>query len=320
MGVTTSRGTTGFTVLEVLVGLGIVMILLSLLMPATQMAREGARRLQCANHLRNLGLAALQHEVDHQIYPSDGWGFRWVGDPDRGYGPDQPGGWVYDILAYIDQDSVRSMGAGARGAEKRSAMNARFGMAPELLYCPSRRNAGAYPFTESRFGLVNADPPRTAAKVDYAINAGSVELDGGIGPASEQDHSYAWPSLDRMNGISFVRSRVRVRDVRDGTSNTIMLGEKYVPSSTYLSGASIGDDQSFLVGDDADIRRYTVISPVPDIVEGGLPGVRLVHAFGSAHPNGAQFVFCDGSVRQIPFGTDEHVFQKSGGRYDGFRR
>lgn len=306
----------GFTVVELLVCIGIVMTLIGLLIPATQSAREAARGIQCANHLRNIGLGALQHETAHGIYPSDGWGFRWVGDPDRGYGPDQPGGWIYDILDYVDQRNLREMGRGKTGADKRAAFAGRFSIAVPIFHCPSRRSAEPYRYGETHFGLVNADVPRFAAKTDYAINAGSVELDGGIGPNSADDPRYRWPDLALMNGISFVRSRVRVADILDGTSHTILAGEKHVPASMYANGKSIGDDQGLLVGDDADIRRYTVITPVPDIFEERLPGARLVHAFGSAHPGATRFVFCDGSVRKIHFEIEETAFQKSGRRDD----
>ncbi len=305
-----------FTIVELLVCVGIVTILIGLLIPATQSAREAARGIQCTNHLRNIGLGTIQHETAHTFYPSDGWGFRWVGDPDRGFGPDQPGGWIYNILNYVDQKNLRDVGRGKTDAEKRVLFTRRFSAAADLFHCPSRRDADAYPYTETRYGLVNAERPRFAAKTDYAISAGSVELNGGLGPDSAYDPRYRWPRLDRMNGISFVRSRVRVADVRDGTSNTILVGEKHVPIGMYRTGESIGDDQSLLVGDDADIRRYTVVSPVPDLLEANLPGARLVHAFGSAHPNSTRFVFCDGSVRKIDFETDEASFRKLGRRND----
>ncbi len=306
----------GVTLVELLVCVGIVMILMGLLMPATQSAREMARGMQCTNRLHNLGLAALQHETAHGFFPSDGWGFRWVGDPDRGYGPSQPGGWAYNILAYVGEENLREMGRGRADVAKRAAFSRRFAAAPEVFYCPSRRSAGTYPFTENRFGLVNAEVPKSAAKTDYAINAGNVELSGGLGPDAPDDPRYRWPSLERMNGISFVRSQIRAADVRDGLSRTILIGEKHVPIGSYQSGTSLGDDQSFLVGDDADIRRFTVIPPVPDLVEAQLPGARIVHAFGSAHPNATYFVFCDGSVQKIHFEVYEEVFQKMGGRYD----
>ena len=310
----------GVTLIELLIAFGIVLMLGSLVIPATQSAREAARRTRCGNRLRNLGLAAMAHTTEQGFFPSNGWGFRWVGDPDRGYGPRQPGGWVYNILSYVGEQQVRELGRGKRGAVRDEAMQERFSIPLEVLHCPSRREAALYPFAENRFGFVNASAPSEAARCDYAINAGTMELSGGTGPVSDHDPSYVWPDTARMNGVSFVRSRIRIVDVRDGTSNTILLGEKHLPVSAYSTGASFGDDQSYLVGDDADIRRFAVEPPLPDVIGYGAVGAYAVHAFGSAHPNVTQFVLCDGSVRQISFVIEKNAFQVLARRNDGASR
>ena len=87
-----------FTLVELLVVIAIIAMLVTLLLPAVQAAREAARNTQCLNQVRQMALAWLNHESAQGFYPSSGWGWRWQGDPDRGYGKDQPGGCFYDIL------------------------------------------------------------------------------------------------------------------------------------------------------------------------------------------------------------------------------
>jgi len=81
-------------------------------LPAVQAVRESARRTVCNNQLKQLALAAQNHEGVVEYFPSSGWGFLWVGDPDRGLGLSQPGGWIYDSLQFLEQENLHSIGAG----------------------------------------------------------------------------------------------------------------------------------------------------------------------------------------------------------------
>ena len=98
----------GFTLVELLVVIAIIGILIALLLPAVQAAREASRAASCRNHLKQMGLAALNVESAHGHFPSGGWGWEWAGDPDGGFGDRQPGGWYYNVLAYLELSSVRN--------------------------------------------------------------------------------------------------------------------------------------------------------------------------------------------------------------------
>ena len=102
----TSRG---FTLVELLVVIAIIGILVALLLPAVQAAREAARRAQCQNHLKQMALGMLNHESANKFLPVAGWCAVRSGDPDEGYGRDQPGGWPYNLLSYIEEQALHDL-------------------------------------------------------------------------------------------------------------------------------------------------------------------------------------------------------------------
>ncbi len=125
-----------FTLVELLVVIAIIGILIALLLPAIQAAREAGRRTQCKNNLKQMGLAAQNHLSTQKFFPTSGWGWSWVGDADRGFGINQPGGWIYNILPFIEGGSVRSMGKGMSSAAKYDAQAQMQGIVLPFFNCP----------------------------------------------------------------------------------------------------------------------------------------------------------------------------------------
>jgi len=135
----------GFTLVELLVVITIIGILISLLLPAVQAAREAARRAQCNNHLKQLGLAALNHESAIKKYPTGGWNNDYCGAPERGAGIRQPGGCLYNILPYIEQGACYSLQAGKTDSRRADAAYTMLNTPQSFFHCPSRRQAKCYP-------------------------------------------------------------------------------------------------------------------------------------------------------------------------------
>ena len=139
----------GFTLVELLVVIAIIGILVALLLPAVQQARESARNLQCQNNLKQQALACITHESAQQHFPSGGWGWRWQPEPDAGYGIKQPGGWIYNSLEFLEEGNLREAGAGLSGEAKTQALLAVVATPLEVFNCPSRREAIAYPLVRN---------------------------------------------------------------------------------------------------------------------------------------------------------------------------
>ncbi len=301
----------GLSLVEVLVVISIIGMLMALLLPAVQAAREAGRRNTCKNNLRQIGLALLNHESAFKHFPSGGWGYQWYGDPDRGSGLRQPGGWPFAILAFVEHRDLASYGAGQTGSDKLQAVAHMNETPVSLYYCPSRRPADAYPF-DMQWPPRNAALMAVAAKTDYAINGGDYQLGSGGGPqsyAEADDPNYAWPDSSKGNGVCYFHAMVSIDQVRDGASYTYLVGEKNVARG----GLDSGDDQSLYVGYDLDNTRWTTLGwpPAPD---GNAP---KYEQFGSSHPSVCQFVFCDGSIHEISYDIDPEVHRRLGNRQDG---
>jgi len=307
----------GFTLVELLVVIAIIGILIALLMPAVQNARESARILSCKNNLNQLALAAIRHRETHGHFPTGGWGWGWAGEPEQGFTKNQPGGWAYNILPFIEQENVHQMGRGLPEAQKRDAIRDRLAIPIGLYNCPTRRRAATFPYVHSSpYYNASITAGGRIARTDYAVNAGHLNpgrIEKGPATIAEGLAKTNWHS-DSVNstGISYLRSEVKI--IPDGDSNTYLIGERYANPDHYFTGSPASDDQGWDVGYDWDTLRWGKQSllPRPDT-----PGLDNVYIFGSAHMSGWNVAFCDRSVRMLSYSIDPMVHEQLANRKDG---
>lgn len=331
------RSRYGFTLVELLVVIAIIAMLVALLLPAVQSAREAARRTQCINNLKQMGLAAQNHESSQAAFPSGGWGKEWTSDPNRGFGPDQPGSWQFNLMPFMEESGVHDVAKGLTFGtdEFRNALQTMHATALGAFHCPSRRGAELYPGNWQV--CYNFDPYRMPAfaKNDYAANAGDGKENSGdryLIPKNydeANDPHFQWTPTNiaekpwYCSGIVYYRSHVTIAKITDGTSKTIFAGEKYLrPESYAFAQPSFGDNQSLYTGFEWDNTRLTRHIPGNPASEVYLPrqdriGYSNVRAFGSPHESGFNAVFCDGSVRSIAYQVEGEPYRRMGNRHDG---
>lgn len=295
-----------FTLIELLVVIAIIGILIGLLLPAVQKVREAANRIRCSNNLKQMGLGMHMHHDSYGCLPSGGWGWYWVGQPDRGGGQSQPGGWLYSLLPYVEQDALFKLSSTGAGAIQMIATPV------PMFNCASRRPGGPYAGSHAYYNH-GGFTASSSARTDYAANCGDQPADeiysGPSSLAQGDSGGYGWPSATQFTGISYQRSEVRLVEVTRGTSNTYMIGEKYANPGNYTTGADGGDNENMYVGFDNDTSRTTYWPPMKDVM-----GYTNTFIFGSMHPSGFNMVYCDGSVTSVAYNIDPTIFKAMGNR------
>lgn len=349
-----SRQKRGFTLVELLVVIAIIGVLVALLLPAVQAAREAARRTQCANQTKQLMLSMLNHEASKNAFPSGGIE-PWpniqdylTGPNGSPFGPENQGlGWCFQILPYLEGENTYNL---KTETELDNTIDPMFN-------CPSRRGptqyagigdngnspylldyAAAVPYpTASEINRDAERYPRLFEKFGVDLRAcGQLTLWGGIGLSFPRHAREIVPGEDHTqqsnyvgyNGV-IVRSnlavvggnrittnfytRVSFNQITDGSSNTMVLGEKRLIPSQYQTGAW-HDDKGWSGGWDTDGLRSTacLFEPDTETEDVGLLGYR----FGSAHASGMNAGFADGSTHFLNYEIDPVVFNFLAHRQD----
>lgn len=274
---------TGFTLVELLVVIAIIGILVGLLLPAVQAAREAARRASCVNNMMQLGLAAHHFEFNAEHLPA---GVLNSDGPIRNEAIGQHVSWTVQILPFIEETAAYNKFDLTAGAY--AAVNKPVGQhAVRIFQCPSQ------PFMSRSDALV-------------------------FGSYAGCHHSTEEPINSDNNGLLFLNSALKFSDIKDGSSHTILLGEKMESESDlgWVSGTRATLRNTGVVVNSG--KRGAGIGLAADVQEADAEESSLfVGGFGSYHTGGGNFVFADGAVRFLSEGIDPKTFTYFGNRADG---
>jgi prepilin-type N-terminal cleavage/methylation domain-containing protein len=307
-----------FTLVELLVVIAIIGILIALLLPAVQAARESSRRSQCANHLKQIGIAFHNFQDIHGYLPNGGRdGDSRVDAVSVCCNATTRHGWtwLYHILPYVEQEATYKRASDANdpnppvaGSTVGNPDQVYVSQVPVLsYYCPTRRSPKLH---------------GTSYKADYAGNAGERGPGSIRAKASSSDPT-------KSNGLTGVviqtdAGRMRIEEIRDGSSNTLMVAEKVLHPNNF--GVDGGDNERWNnCGWDEDVIRFGAertgtgaaavrvgVPPIPDTQEPDylISGTYWPMQFGSSHAAGINACMADGSVRVITFNVDPEVFRR----------
>ncbi|AWM41920.1 putative major pilin subunit [Gemmata obscuriglobus] len=300
------RSRRGFTLIELLVVIAIIAILIGLLLPAVQKVREAAARMKCTNNLKQMGLAVQNHHDTTGYLPHGGTGWDRApaySAPGTPYGlKDQGCGWGFHILPFLEQDSLYK-GGGTTTVDAASTQVR--GTPVKAFYCPSK--AGSSPRVFSGGSWYGPGGTVNFAQSDYAGCQGT----SNNGAISYHDCKWSgWPA-PAPNTFTPAMDMLNLAAITDGTSNTMLIGEKRLNSAA-LGGFQGDDNEGYTSGWDHDVIRETDRLPLPDTNTGDGNG-----CFGGPHSGGFVTVFCDGSVKLISYSVDITTFNRLGQRNDG---
>lgn len=295
-----ARRAHGFTLIELLVVLAIVGILLALLVPAVQRARESARRISCSNNLKQLGLALHNYHDVHGLFPSG-----WIGVENGRQSAHDGGngaGWALMLLPHIEQtnlwfkfDSHYSIAHPRNAALRETSIKS--------YLCPSDPQPKFFEIEPAGHSHDSAAPAQVDAEIELPIANyvgvfGTEELDG---CEASPGQGIVWSNGQcRGDGLLYHNSKTRMRDISDGTSSTMAIGERKTNGeldwhSTWVGMVPGGEHAFQRILGSAD---HTPNSPDSHFDD-----------FSSHHIGGAQFVFADGHVQFISDSINGKVYK-----------
>ncbi|QDV19985.1 Fimbrial protein precursor [Gimesia panareensis] len=299
----------GFTLIELLVVIAIIAILIALLLPAVQQAREAARRSQCKNNLKQLGLALQNYHETHGVFPPGGVIGTCAGNPPTNIsgiqecsGQSLGGNWLLYILPQMEQSPLWEKAAPILNTNNPlDSMNNVFGhYAPAAYRCPShpwdRRSNVAFRALEHM------------SRGNYAANFGSGDLTA----------SYT----NTNGGVFTINSAIGIRDIKDGTSNTLLTGEvSYINDNTSdARGAWVYSGMggsSFSTGRNPNSTTADILASCSSTTEmpctAGNDGTQIA-ALRSQHVGGVQVGLADGSCRFISENISQAIWNALGTR------
>jgi len=311
----------GFTLIELLVVMAIIATLMGLLLPAVQKVREAASRVECSNNLHNLGIACANYHTNATYFPTGGLNGSVVqtANDQRNRlganstivsGKNQPWGWAYQVLPFVEQQNLYENLTDA------IIVNS----AIRMFACPSRRVASSpvrFDFVGNGGNLIDTSlqaPSTSPIPPQYLPFNGIFQL----GTYTTATQTYSCPV-------------VRVTDLKNGSSQTVLIAEKSVPSNQYDAPTPAQGDYPGFMGDfgsntvfvpfsQSSIRAAVYTSttasstvvgdsyggPYPDrgsTTAAATAANDFGWAFGSAHPMSMNAAFADGSVRRVVYGS-----------------